>query len=134
LIQASREFFSSKDSEDLTYSKGFVVAFLMDLELFFHGDTLKSLDDFFKQLFRKYTEGKEPCSGPRIMRDIDTVGLLKKLSDKWIKRAEDQTGKISLLEYGLEFMDGQQKFALSRQSPRAIKKKIQAFLSFAYRR
>lgn len=32
LIQASREFFASRDAEKLTYNKGFLVAFLMDLE------------------------------------------------------------------------------------------------------
>jgi len=131
LIQASREFFSDKNSEDLTYDKGFLVAFLMDLELFFYGDRLRSLDGFFKLLFRKYIEEKEACSGQKIMDDIDAINLLKQISDKYIKKAESETGKISFLKYGLEFMDALQKMILLRKSSQEVKEKILDFLTFA---
>lgn len=131
LIRASQEFFSDKNSESLTYDKGFLVSFLMDLELFFSGNGLRSPDDFFKCLFRKYIEEEAECSGQKITEDIDSISVLKKIADKYVRKAEAETGKISFTEYGLEFRVGSKKFAPSQESPRPVKDKIGNFLTFA---
>ncbi len=101
LIEASRRRWTSSSS--LVYDKGMLVALLCDLKLRGAGENRRSLDEVYRELFRRF-----PSSAPRVDGNEAIISLLNEalgsseFAEQYIEgRSEIELGTM-LAPYGLK--------------------------------
>ncbi len=116
LIEASRRRWTSGSS--LVYDKGMLVAFLYDLKLRDKSGNRASLDDVYRELFRRFPAGAQRADANQAI-----ISVLRHLDgdEQFIKSCIQEPGGIdletSLLAYGIRAMSSERQKRLLVAEP-----------------